>query len=225
MTALVRPNEVLSKARCDVCDHRCTFDFIQCDECEAWCHYACAEMTPKLAASSGKWYCRRCLRKEDAEKGRHSVVGQLKRQARSAGADYTQKKTRLDVASSGFDAEPPLELDLEDELDIESKREDELELYLSDASELDLDLDDDADLETARNDERELELYLSDASELELDLEEEPELKREDYVELVLDLDDEPELEMKREDDNELVLDLGEDLEDESLKKEPCSWT
>ncbi|KAH7669995.1 hypothetical protein AAVH_42783, partial [Aphelenchoides avenae] len=72
MTALVRPNEVLSKARCDVCDHRCTFDFIQCDECEAWCHYACAEMTPKLAASSGKWYCRRCLRKEDAEKGRHS---------------------------------------------------------------------------------------------------------------------------------------------------------
>lgn len=60
------PSEELSTARCDACDIRCSFDLIQCDECAAWCHYACAKMTPKLATSIDKWYCGGCRRKDSA---------------------------------------------------------------------------------------------------------------------------------------------------------------
>ncbi|KAH7702625.1 hypothetical protein AAVH_30218 [Aphelenchoides avenae] len=210
-SALVHRDEVLSKARCDVCEHRCNFKFIQCDKCKAWCHYACAEMTEERAASIDHWYCRPCLAKERAEKDRHSVIRVLKRYAEPTGSDHLQKKTRMDPPSA-FGAKPASE----------STMEDELELYLSDPSELELDFDDEPELKREHNAEleldledelepergvkAELELYRSDASELELDFDDEPELKRDDDVELELDLEDQPELELDLEEDPELKL-------------------
>lgn len=119
------------------------------------------------------------------------VIRQLKRYAEPAGIEHVQKKTRVDAMPSAFGAKPASESTLDDEL----------ELYLSDPSELELDFDNEPELK--REEDAELELDLEDQPELELNLE--------DDSEQLPQLEHESELELKRADDNEL---LERDLED-----------
>ena len=49
------------ECNCVVCDTHDDGKWIQCDVCDSWCHFKCANIPDKLSTESLDWQCPECV--------------------------------------------------------------------------------------------------------------------------------------------------------------------